>query len=85
MASKKKRSAGNPKITFREIIDSGKMMGVIELNSQIRSIVISRNSNICATCCNVVDTPCARGQECAAFKFLMGLVNVSRKVRRDAQ
>lgn len=74
-----------PKTTFKEIIDSGKLTGVIELNSQIRSIVLNRTKNICTTCCDVVDTPCERGQECAAFKFLMGLVNVSRKVRRNAQ
>jgi len=83
MTSNRSRSKGNPTTTFREIMDSGKLIGVYELNSQIRRIVISRSNNICATSCDVVDTPCARGQECAAFKFLMGLVNVGRKVRRD--
>lgn len=78
MISNKGRVRG-PRTTFREIIDSGKMTGIYELNSQIRSIVRNRTKSMCANSCDVVDTPCERGHECAAFKFLMKLVDTDRK------
>lgn len=82
---KVRSSTGRPRTTFKEIMDSDKLTGVIELNSQIRRIVISRNMNICYTSCDIVDTPCERGHECAAFKFLMKLVDTGRKPRGDVQ
>ncbi len=77
-----KGTRNRPKTTFGEIISSGKMTGVYELNSQVRNIVINRSNSICAKYCDVVDTPCSPGQECPAFKYLKGLVNTGRKGSR---
>ncbi len=71
-----------PKITLGEIMSSGKMTGVYELNSQIRGIVINRRNSICVKYCDVVDTPCSPGQECPAFKYLMGLVSKEKRKKK---
>lgn len=69
-----------PKKTLKEIMNSGKLSGVHELNSQIRTVVKNRGKGICKYCDTVTPT-CSRGEECAAFKFLMDMVEYKPRSR----